>query len=136
MSVIHKPQNYWETRGASAQLHQIAKGYRRHLQECETMLPGLQPAGAGWLMLAELYIARMENRRISVSGVCVSAGVPSTTGLRYLDMLSGAGMVTRTPDSTDRRRSWIRLTDAGILAVEKVLTGFVGAVGAAQPARQ
>ena len=109
-------------------LYKIAKSYRRHLQECEDMMPGLQPAGPGWIMLTELFIANVEDRKISVSGVCVSAGVPSTTGLRYLDMLAGRGLVVRAPDERDRRRSWIYLTDAGIKAVEHILSGFVTAV--------
>lgn len=124
MPTVHMLQNRFEERGSAMNLYKIAKGYRRHLQECEDIIPGLQPAGAGWIMMAELYIASLEKREMSVSGVCVSAGVPSTTGLRYLDMLTGVGMVVRMPDENDRRRSWIRLTDAGLRAVELVLTGF------------
>lgn len=128
MSTVHVLQQRYEERDCAMNLYKIAKGYRRHLQECEEIVPGLQPAGAGWIMLAELYIASLENREMSVSGVCVSAGVPSTTGLRYLDMLTGVGMVVRMPDENDRRRSWIRLTDAGVRAVELVLTGFAKAI--------
>ncbi len=105
--------------------YRIARSYRRHLQNCESLVPGLQPAGTGWVMLVELYIALHENQRISVSGVSVMAGVPSTTGLRYLDALALKGAVVRLPDSNDRRRSWVRLTDAGKDMVESMLAGMV-----------
>lgn len=111
--------------------YKIAKNYRRHLQQCESMVPGLQPAGTGWIMLVELYIALHERQRISVSGVSVMAGVPSTTGLRYLDALAANGIVVRVPDNNDRRRSWVRLTDAGETTVEQMLAGMVTAIGAA-----
>lgn len=132
MSAVHFLQKPREEHGLAMNLYRVAKNYRRHLQECEDLLPGLQPAGSGWVMLAELYIAKIEQRKMSVSGVCVSAGVPSTTGLRYLDMLMGVGMAVRIPDENDRRRSWVRLTDAGVKAVELMLTGFVSAINASQ----
>lgn len=134
MSAVHFLQKPLEEHGLEMNLYHVARNYRRHLQECENLLPGLQPAGSGWVMLAELYIAKIEHRKMSVSGVCVSAGVPSTTGLRYLDMLMGVGMAVRIPDENDRRRSWVRLTDAGVKAVELMLTGFVNAIDSSQRA--
>ena len=134
MSAVHYLQTPREEHGLAMNLYRVARNYRRHLQECEDLLPGVQAAGSGWVMLAELYIARIEKRKMSVSGVCVSAGVPSTTGLRYLDTLMGFGMVVRIPDENDRRRSWVGLTDAGVKAVELMLAGFVSAIDASQAA--
>ncbi|MCX7284864.1 MAG: hypothetical protein NTX28_12610 [Novosphingobium sp.] len=111
--------------------YRIAKNYRRHLQTCDSLVPGLQPAGTGWIILVELYIAYHENQRISVSGVSIMAGVPSTTGLRYLDALALSGVVVRVPDNNDRRRSWVRLTETGRDTVEQMLGGLVHAIDAA-----
>ncbi|WP_298283027.1 hypothetical protein [Novosphingobium sp.] len=114
--------------------YKIAKNYRRHLESCERLVPGLQPAGTGWVMLVELYIALHEKQRISVSGVSIMAGVPSTTGLRYLDALALKGAVVRLPDNNDRRRSWVRLTEAGKNTVEQMLAGLVTAINTATDA--
>lgn len=120
-----------ETLGPDLTLYKIARSYRRHLQKCDKLLPGLQTAGTSWIMLVELYIAMHEKRRISVSGVSVMADVPSTTGLRYLDALAMSGLVVRLPDCNDRRRSWVSLTDAGEEKVELVLAGFIKAIESA-----
>lgn len=64
-----------------------------------------------WDILLILYWARHSQRRLSVSAVCASAGAPSTTALRYIEHLCGTGHVTRNPHPTDRRVSWLSLSD-------------------------
>lgn len=120
--------------GCAVNYYKLARNYRRHLQSCEQLLAGLQSAGTGWIMLVELYIALHENQRISVSGVSVMAGVPSTTGLRYLDALALKGAVVRVPDNNDRRRSWVRLTDTGKDIVERMLANLVKTIETASQA--
>lgn len=131
MHLVHNRAEPFHASQYAVNHYKIAKTYRRHLQACERMVPGLQPAGTGWIMLVELYIALYENQRISVSGVSVMADVPSTTGLRYLDALAFNGIVVRVPDNNDRRRSWVQLTDTGRKTVEQMLEGIVKAVDTA-----
>ena len=66
-----------------------------------------------WDMLLDLALARLTGKRVSVSSLCLAAGVPATTALRRLDDLCAADMTTRLPDATDGRRKFVELTDDG-----------------------
>ncbi|RZL81730.1 MAG: MarR family transcriptional regulator [Sphingomonas sp.] len=66
-----------------------------------------------WNMLLDLFISEHERRRLSVSAVCIGARAPSATALRYLTMLQDAGLVERTRDERDARRSHVQLTALG-----------------------
>ncbi|MEZ5655102.1 MAG: hypothetical protein R3E04_04340 [Sphingobium sp.] len=37
---------------------------------------------AAWDMLLDLFVSRSENKRVSVSSLCIASGVPATTALR------------------------------------------------------
>jgi DNA-binding MarR family transcriptional regulator len=73
-----------------------------------------------WDLLLEFFIADSENRRISVSSACAGAGVPSTTGIRWIKELESRKLVRREDDPDDARRSHVRLTDAGRRALERL----------------
>lgn len=60
-----------------------------------------------WDMLLDLVVAADERRAVSVSGLCHASGVPTTTALRHVERLERLGLLTRTPDSTDKRRFWV-----------------------------
>lgn len=68
-------------------------------------------ADPAWDMLLDLYAARLEGRRVSVSSLCIAAAVPPTTALRWIGTMHDADLFEREPDPTDRRRAHIRLTD-------------------------
>ena|SRR5579875_2619031 len=74
--------------------------------------PGLfgEPA---WDCLLELYLALIEQRRISVTDLCVAAVVPQTTALRWLNVLQQNELVRRIPDRRDSRRTFVELTHKG-----------------------
>lgn len=63
-----------------------------------------------WDMLLSLYSARCSHQRISVSAACVVAGVPATTGLRWVQKLVDEGLICRRDDPLDQRREWVELT--------------------------
>ena len=65
-----------------------------------------------WDMLLDFYIAYVVGRRISVTSACIASNVPHTTALRWLDVMEERGLLDRTPDRHDKRRTWIALTDA------------------------
>jgi len=69
---------------------------------------------AAWDMLLELYALALEQRKTSVSGICLAAGVPATTALRWLEKLHGSGFVVRQSDDLDARGIWVRLSDYGL----------------------
>lgn len=62
-------------------------------------------------MLLLLFIAEYEDRRLSVSDLCLSVNVPQTTGLRHLEKLEADGFLCRYPDVRDGRRWWVQATD-------------------------
>lgn len=78
-------------------------------------------AEPAWDLLLDLYIAGTDGRAVSVSSACIAAGVPATTGLRWIGRLDARGLVARTPDPTDARREFLALTPAGRAAMEAVL---------------
>jgi DNA-binding MarR family transcriptional regulator len=66
-----------------------------------------------WDILLELYALHLEQQRTSVSSVYKASTVPGSTALRWLAKLEHDGLVVRTEDPLDQRRSWIDLTDDG-----------------------
>lgn len=84
-------------------------------------------ADPAWDMLLDLYAARLEGRRVSVSSLCIAASVPPTTALRWIGTMHDAQLFGREPDPTDRRRAHITLTDRAAAAMR----GYFGAAGRA-----
>lgn len=63
----------------------------------------------GWDMLLDLFAARLEGARVSVSSLCLAAAVPPTTALRWIKLLCDEGLIERVPDRTDGRRVLIAM---------------------------
>lgn len=74
-------------------------------------------ADPAWDMLLDLAAAQAEFRQVSITSLCLASGVPGTTALRYVELLISTGLCARRPDTSDRRRTWIALTDRGAKAV-------------------
>ena len=66
-----------------------------------------------WDILLELYALHLEQQRASVSSLYAASCVPATTALRWIAKLENDGLVVRTGDSVDARRSWIKLSAEG-----------------------
>lgn len=66
-----------------------------------------------WDMLLDLALSEATGRQISVTSLCIAAGVPTTTAMRRLEDLQTANLVERTPDANDRRRILVQLTEEG-----------------------
>lgn len=81
----------------------------------------------GWDILLDLYIAASEQRRVSVSSLCIASGVPSTTALRWIALLVERGALVRESDDHDRRRAYLRLSDATKAAMDAYLSAVRGA---------
>jgi hypothetical protein len=63
-----------------------------------------------WDMMLDLLAARLEGRPVSTSSLCIAAGVPSTTALRWIRLLTERGLFVRAPDPRDRRGVLIELS--------------------------
>jgi hypothetical protein len=67
-----------------------------------------------WDMLLDLTAASIEQKRVSVSSLCIASGVPHTTALRWISLMISYGIFYRTEDGVDRRRSYVHLTKKGM----------------------
>jgi DNA-binding MarR family transcriptional regulator len=67
-------------------------------------------ADPAWDMLLELLSAELSNQRMAVSSLCMAAGVPATTALRWLKSLVEKGLMTRRDDPLDARRVFVELS--------------------------
>lgn len=75
-----------------------------------------------WDILLDLFIAAKERSAISVSSACIASSVPSTTGLRMVNLLEQRGAVEIRADPFDARRRYVALTAATEAQIEKLLT--------------
>jgi len=60
-----------------------------------------------WAMLLDLLLAKIEDRRVSVSSACIASGAPMSTALRLVRRLVGEEVLCRIPDEQDRRRHFL-----------------------------
>jgi hypothetical protein len=74
-----------------------------------------------WDILLDLFIARSEGRKVSVSSACIAAMVPPTTALRHIANMADDGLVERTRHPKDNRCSYLSLSDT---AYSKMLLYF------------
>jgi len=68
-------------------------------------------ADPAWDMLLDLTAARLEQRDVAVSSLCIAAAVPPTTALRWIRTLIEAGLFVRMHDPDDGRRAFIALSN-------------------------
>jgi DNA-binding MarR family transcriptional regulator len=78
-------------------------------------------ADPAWDILLELYALRCEQRRISVSKLCMAAGVPGTTALRWIEKLHKDSLIERSADPLDARRVWVTISDPGFELMRRYL---------------
>ena len=74
-----------------------------------------------WDMLLDLLVAAEEGRRVSVTGLCHASGVPTTTALRHVERLDELGLIDRTADPSDGRRSWVTARPETLKRVREVV---------------
>jgi hypothetical protein len=84
-------------------------------------------ADPAWDMMLDLFAAKLEQRRVAVSSLCIAAAVPPTTALRWIKTLTDVGVLVRAADPQDGRRVYIELSakaaagmDAYLKAAQRV----------------
>jgi hypothetical protein len=70
-----------------------------------------------WDMLLDLTAAHGEGTQVSVTSLCIAAGVPATTALRWLTQMVESGIFVRVPDPSDKRRAFIALSERSLAAM-------------------
>lgn len=74
-------------------------------------------ADPAWEILLELTASHIEKSKVSVTSLCMAAGVPPTSGLRWIGQMSDAGLLLRYEDEKDKRRAFITLSDKALSAM-------------------
>jgi hypothetical protein len=78
-------------------------------------------AEPGWDILLYLYDMRNAERPTSVSSACLGGCAPTATAMRWLGRLGDADLLRFWPDGTDRRVTYVGLSEVGL----ERLTGFL-----------
>lgn len=66
-----------------------------------------------WDILLELAVAHLNDEAIPISAIAAAADVPATTALRWINVVVDRGLAVRLPDTRDRRRVYVRLSESG-----------------------
>lgn len=67
-----------------------------------------------WSILIDLYVRHRQGLRTSVSSSCIASGIPPTTALRHLKLLTDRGWITKVRDPHDARRFFVEITPWGV----------------------
>ena len=65
--------------------------------------------GPAWDILIDLAAAGLQGRAVPTSSACASTQAPFSTALRHVNQLVEAGLVKRTVDPSDKRRTLLEL---------------------------
>ena len=63
-----------------------------------------------WDILLDIYACQLDGIRLPTTAVGIMAGIPAATAQRWITRLTQHGMLVRTADAGDRRRTYISLT--------------------------
>lgn len=94
------------------------KHYLRARRRRQLVFPEGLLADPAWDILLDLYVARFEDREISISSSCLASCVPATTALRWLNTLEEKGLIFRRKDKFDGRRIYIRLSKTAVSLID------------------
>ena len=107
---------------------QLLKAARAEIERHKlrrTILPSLLSSGGSWNILLDLFEGEQIDRDSSITSTCIAADVPTTTGLRYIGQLLDAGLVQKIPDPNDNRRTFLRFSRKGSLAMRELLSAMI-----------
>jgi hypothetical protein len=86
-------------------------------------------ADPAWNILLDAYGSELEEKKMSVSDACIASQSPYTTALRWLRGLEDRGLLVRFDDTTDRRRSFVKLTENARKTMEMLIDDLIRALG-------
>lgn len=93
----------------------------------ERMFDGTEFGEPAWDILLNLYIAHHEGKLVSVSSLCIAAGVPATTALRWISTMEVRGQLRRHRDPIHKRRMFMSLSADALSAMDRYLTALAAA---------
>ncbi len=100
--------------GSASEIWRTMLGKLQHLRQAQHALGDEHLSeNASLDMLLDLMSAELADEYVTVTSLCAAAGVSQTTALRRLEDLEEAELLVRKPDSEDRRRIFVELTNGG-----------------------
>lgn len=84
--------------------------------------PGTLFGEPAWDILLDLYVHACKGLEVSITSACLAAGVPPTTGLRWIGLLENEKYIARRPSERDRRAVILDLTPNGRARIERTLS--------------
>ena len=103
---------WWQSGGAIDAARAVRRMVRRRRARAG-YFPEELFADPAWDILLELTAAKLEGVAVPISSLCNAAAVPTTTALRWINMMTDAGLLARRSDPTDRRRVFVELSPLG-----------------------
>lgn len=77
------------------------------------MLGGSEHFGEpAWDILLDLFIHEAKGRHLSMSALCVTAAIPTSSAMKLIQRMCDDGILERSPDMADGRRSFITIAPA------------------------
>lgn len=71
-----------------------------------------------WDILIDLFIHHCEDKRVSMSELCLIAGIPASSALRLVHRLCDKQLLDLVPDTNDGRRHFVALTQDTLQRLE------------------
>lgn len=65
-----------------------------------------------WDMLIDLFIHEAKGQPLSMSALCVTAGIPTSSAMKLIQRMCDDGILERSPDIADGRRSLVNIAPA------------------------
>lgn len=122
MIALHSPQ-IGLAKGEMDRLAHVATQLLRMRQARADVLDADIFSEPGWNILLDLFISWANAKNCSVSDLCIASAAPATTALRWLAKLDRMGLIARTSDGEDRRRSLVFLSPNGQRTMIAYLSG-------------
>lgn len=85
-------------------------------------------AEPAWDIMLDLLRSEMRDEHVTISDLCLAAGVPTTTALRWITAMVQRGMLVRERDPLDGRRTFIRLAAETSASLRRYFAEIVEAV--------
>lgn len=92
----------------------VARRAWKAQRERERILGPSLAADPAWIILLDLFIARMEEREVTVRSLRSATGLSEATILRWVAQLVQVKMVLRLGEEADPRVARLALTEAGL----------------------
>ena len=83
--------------------------------------PSVRRVDVSWAILLALFASQGDKRMLDVTNLCVAVPPPTATVLRRIEHLHRLGFISRSPDQTDRRRTFLALESVALKATESCL---------------